>query len=71
MMFNMGATRFTKEKWGHFYEAVNQHDWLTAATESHKLFVSTERASAALAIKSLILPILQAHDPTRPSPLNF
>ena len=36
MMFNMGATRFTKEKWKNFYEAVNQHNWSTAAKESHR-----------------------------------
>ena len=36
MIFNMGATRFTKEKWKNFYDAVNHHAWSTAAKESHR-----------------------------------
>lgn len=36
MMFNMGATKFTKEKWTKFYETVNHHDWTTPAKESHR-----------------------------------
>lgn len=36
MMFNMGAARFTKEKWAKFYAAVSRRDWSTAATESHR-----------------------------------
>lgn len=36
MMFNMGATRFTKEKWKEFFGAVNTGDWAKAAKESHR-----------------------------------
>lgn len=43
MMFNMGATKFTKEKWTKFYEAVNHHDWTTAAKESHRKDVHDKR----------------------------
>lgn len=43
MMFNMGATRFTKEKWSNFYGAVNKHDWSTAAKQSHRNSGDKER----------------------------
>jgi GH24 family phage-related lysozyme (muramidase) len=43
MMFNMGATRFTKEKWKNFYEAINNRDWNRAATESHRKDIGYDR----------------------------
>ena len=43
MMFNMGATKFTKEKWKNFYEAINNRDWTTAAKESHRKDIGTDR----------------------------
>ena len=36
MMFNMGATRFTKEKWKEFFKALDRNDMQTAAKESHR-----------------------------------
>ncbi len=36
MMFNMGATKFTKTNWPSFYDAINKHDWSSAAKESHR-----------------------------------
>lgn len=36
MMFNIGGTKFTKEKWKNFYDAINKRDWARAAAESHR-----------------------------------
>ncbi len=36
MMFNMGGTKFTKANWPSFYDAINKHDWSSAAKESHR-----------------------------------
>lgn len=43
MMFNMGAARFTKAKWTNFYDAINRHDWETAAKESHRKDIGYDR----------------------------
>lgn len=48
MMFNMGATRFTKEKWKEFFGAVNTGDWIKAAKESHRSSGDRDRNDWAL-----------------------
>jgi GH24 family phage-related lysozyme (muramidase) len=43
MMFNMGATRFTKEKWKEFFKALDRNDMQAAAKESHRSSGDTKR----------------------------
>jgi GH24 family phage-related lysozyme (muramidase) len=43
MMFNMGATRFSREKWKNFYEAIKSRDWNRAAAESHRKDIGADR----------------------------
>jgi GH24 family phage-related lysozyme (muramidase) len=43
MMFNMGPTRFTKEKWPSFFESLNKGDWKRAGVESHRKDIEAKR----------------------------
>jgi GH24 family phage-related lysozyme (muramidase) len=35
-MYNIGPTKFTREKWKNFFTAIDQRDWKKAAQESHR-----------------------------------
>ena len=43
MMYNMGPTKFTKEKWKNFFKAIDERDWKKAAQESHRKDISKRR----------------------------
>ena len=43
MMYNMGSTKFTKEKWKNFFTAIDRRDWKKAAQESHRKDISKIR----------------------------
>jgi GH24 family phage-related lysozyme (muramidase) len=46
MMFNIGVTKFTKNKWPSLFAAVESKDWTTAAAESHRPDVPDGRNNA-------------------------
>lgn len=46
MMFNIGKTKFTKNKWPSLFAAVEKKDWKTAAAESHRSDVPDGRNDA-------------------------
>lgn len=46
MHFNMGGTKFTRQRWPEFFKAINAGDWAGAATESSRKDVGKDRNDA-------------------------
>lgn len=43
MEYNMGANRFSKNNWPHFFDAINKKDWIWAGNESHSQDIQPSR----------------------------